>query len=93
VLPHPGNPALHEAYIKDARNYVRLAEMANGPIIRPVSYDYIWGNALDEFGRVLPDIRIINLETSITSSDDYWKNKTVNYRMHPMNIPSITAAG
>jgi poly-gamma-glutamate synthesis protein (capsule biosynthesis protein) len=39
-----------------------------------------------------PDLRIINLETSITKSDDFWKNKGINYRMHPKNICSITAA-
>jgi poly-gamma-glutamate synthesis protein (capsule biosynthesis protein) len=40
-----------------------------------------------------PDLRIINLETSITKSNDYWKGKTIHYRMHPENIPAITAAG
>src|SRR5262249_53390258 len=30
VLPHPGSPVLHEPYIRDAREYVKLAERANG---------------------------------------------------------------
>jgi poly-gamma-glutamate synthesis protein (capsule biosynthesis protein) len=42
--------------------------------------------------RVAPDLRIINLETSVTKSDDYWKGKEVQYRMHPENIDCITAA-
>jgi poly-gamma-glutamate capsule biosynthesis protein CapA/YwtB (metallophosphatase superfamily) len=42
--------------------------------------------------RVAPDIRIINLETSVTKSNDYWKGKGINYRMHPENISSLTAA-
>ena len=25
ILPHPCDPALHEAYVRDAREYVRLA--------------------------------------------------------------------
>jgi poly-gamma-glutamate synthesis protein (capsule biosynthesis protein) len=38
-------------------------------------------------------VRLINLETSITNSNDYWKGKGINYRMHPKNIASLTAAG
>ena len=65
----------------------------NGPIRQPVSFAYIWGDALSELDSVSPDIRIINLETSITQSDDFWKGKGINYRMHPDNIPALTAAG
>ena len=32
ILPHPGKPQLHEPWIRDARDYVRLAERENGPI-------------------------------------------------------------
>ena len=32
VLPHPVDPALHEPYLRDARDYVDLAEKANGPM-------------------------------------------------------------
>ena len=32
ILPHPCPPQLHERYVKDARDYVRLAEAKNGPI-------------------------------------------------------------
>ncbi len=32
------------------------------------------------------------MDTSITKSNDYWKGKGINYRMHPENIPSLTAA-
>jgi poly-gamma-glutamate synthesis protein (capsule biosynthesis protein) len=42
--------------------------------------------------RESPDVRIINLETSVTRSDDHWKWKEVHYRMHPENIDCITAA-
>jgi poly-gamma-glutamate synthesis protein (capsule biosynthesis protein) len=92
VLPHPSDPVLYESYITDARAYVRLAEQAHGPIEKPVSHSHIWGDALAELERVSPDLRIINLETSVTASDDYWKGKGINYRMHPKNMPAITAA-
>jgi poly-gamma-glutamate synthesis protein (capsule biosynthesis protein) len=92
VLPTPSEPTIHEPYMKSAEGYVRLAEQAHGKIPRPVDNDYIWGEALDEFERVGPDLKIINLETAITVSDDYWKGKGINYRMHPDNVGCITAA-
>src|SRR4030066_2555189 len=91
VLPHPGDPILYEPFIKDARFYVEFAEKTNGRIEKPVTFDYIWRDALVELERVPPDVRIINLETSITSSDDYWKHKGINYRMSPQNISCLTA--
>ncbi len=92
VLLHPSDPTIHESYIKSARGYVEIAEEINGPIDYPVSFSYIWGDTLKELDRVAPDVRIINLETSVTKSNDYWKGKGINYRMHPENIPSLTAA-
>jgi poly-gamma-glutamate capsule biosynthesis protein CapA/YwtB (metallophosphatase superfamily) len=92
VLPHAGNPILYEQYMKSATGYVELAEEANGSIPKPVEYSYIWGDALAELERMKPDVRIINLETAVTRSDAVEKNKSVNYRMHPDNIPCITAA-
>ncbi|ODS30287.1 MAG: poly-gamma-glutamate synthesis protein [Candidatus Scalindua rubra] len=92
VLTHPSDPVLHEPYMKSAIGYVELAERVNGPIPYPVSYSYIWGDALEELERVAPDLRLINLETSITKSNDYLENKGIHYRMHPKNIDCITAA-
>lgn len=92
VLPHPSNPVIYEPYVRDARKYVELAEKTNGPIPQPVSFSYIWGDAVEELERRAPDLRIINLETSIAKSNGYWKGKGINYRMHPGNIPCITAA-
>lgn len=51
VLGHPGAPGLHESCIRDARDYVRLAEAVSGPIPAPVPADYIWGEALAEMSR------------------------------------------
>ena len=92
ILPHPSDPVIHEGYMKDARGYVEIAEKANGPIPKPVDPAYVWGDALNELERVAPDLRIINLETAVTQSDDYWEGKGIHYRMHPENIDCITAA-
>jgi poly-gamma-glutamate synthesis protein (capsule biosynthesis protein) len=91
VLPHPCPPHLMEPYVTSARQYVELAEQANGPIRKPVDFPYIWGEALAELDRVRPDLRIVNLETAVTTSEDS-QPKGINYRMHPKNIPCITAA-
>ncbi|HKZ16490.1 MAG TPA: CapA family protein [Geobacteraceae bacterium] len=93
ILPHPGDPRIHEPYAKDARRYVDLAEETNGLIPRPVGFPYIWGDAIRELELAAPDARIVNLETSVTRSDDYWRGKGINYRMNPANIPCITTAG
>jgi poly-gamma-glutamate synthesis protein (capsule biosynthesis protein) len=93
LLTHPGSPTLYEPWVRDARHYVELAEQAHGPIPRPVGFDYVWGEALGEWQRADPDARIINLETSVTGSEEPWPGKEVHYRMHPQNIGCIVAAG
>jgi poly-gamma-glutamate capsule biosynthesis protein CapA/YwtB (metallophosphatase superfamily) len=92
VLPHPGAPALYEPYVRSAAEYVRLAERKSGALSKPVSFDYIWGDALGELARRRPDARIVNLETAVTTSDDPWPGKGVHYRMHPANVPCLAAA-
>lgn len=91
VLPFPGNPRICEPYMTSAIGYVQLAEMAHGPIPKPVDFSYIWGDALSALERVRPDARIINLETAVTKSEDCLP-KGINYRMNPENMPCITAA-
>jgi poly-gamma-glutamate capsule biosynthesis protein CapA/YwtB (metallophosphatase superfamily) len=92
ALPHPVNPILYEPYVRDAREYVALAEKANGPIPRPLNVDYAWGDALFELERVEVDLRILNLETAITSAETPWPDKGIHYRMHPRNIGCLTSA-
>lgn len=91
VLPHPGDPLLHEGYMSSALQYVELAERASGPIPRSVDSAYVWGDALPELERMHPDVRIVNLETAVTRSDD-WLPKGINYRMHPENVSCLRAA-
>lgn len=38
------------------------------------------------------DLRIGNLETSVTTSNEKWPDKVFNYRMHPANIECLKAA-
>jgi poly-gamma-glutamate synthesis protein (capsule biosynthesis protein) len=92
VLPHPGDPRIIEAYSRSALDYVQLAEQANGPIPRAVDFGYIWGDALAALDAAAPDIRIINLETAVTRTGSPWPRKGIQYRMHPANVPCLTAA-
>jgi poly-gamma-glutamate capsule biosynthesis protein CapA/YwtB (metallophosphatase superfamily) len=91
VLACPCKPGLHEGYKTSAIDYVQLAEAANGQIPRGVGPSYVWAAALEEFDRMRPDARIVNLETSITRSEDY-EPKGINYRMSPENADCLKAA-
>lgn len=91
ILPSPSDPELHEPYVTSALDYVAMAEHAHGAIPKPVSFSYIWGDALEELDRTGPEARIVNLETAITTSDS-WLPKGINYRMHSANTPCLQAA-
>ncbi len=93
VLPFPSDPVIFEPYLTDARDYVNLAQKVNGIFKTPVPFHYIWGDALKQFELYKPDLRIINLETSVTVSKDYWAGKGINYKMNPANINVLTCAG
>ena len=86
-------PLLLESHVHDARTYVALAEKRNGPIPDAADYRYIWGDAIDILGGIQPAARIVNLETSITTSDDFWPRKGIHYRMHPGNVELLKVAG
>jgi len=92
ILPHPGAPQLREGYVRDAREYVSLAEAENGPIPRPVDFSWPWGDALEVLEAAATDARVINLETSVTRSDSFAPGKDIHYRMHPANLPCLASA-
>ncbi|MER7482590.1 CapA family protein [Streptomyces sp. NPDC126510] len=89
ILAHPGDPALREAYVEDARSYVRLAESAHGPVPVPVAASWPWGAALRVLDEAAPDARIVNLETSVTCAGTFASGKEIHYRMHPANLPAL----
>lgn len=91
ILPHSSDPELHESFVQNALEYVRLAERENGRIPRKVGFEYVWGDALAELERARPHARIVNLETAVTRSGN-WLPKGINYRMHPGNVACLTQA-
>lgn len=93
ALPHSVPPVLYESYVKDARDYIQIAERENGNIKTPLSYEYVWGDALGVWKNEAPDVKLVNLETSITTYDEPWARKGIHYRMHPRNVQLLTTAG
>jgi len=93
ALPFPCKHDIYEPYVKDARDYITIAERQNGEINYPVGFKYIWGDALEVFEQFNPDLKIINLETSITTNDSYWPGKGIQYRMNPKNTGCLSVLG
>jgi poly-gamma-glutamate synthesis protein (capsule biosynthesis protein) len=91
VLPHPGDPTLHEDFVRSALDYVALAEAASGPVPRGAAPAYVWGDLLHDLARRRPDLRLVNLETAITTCGAF-EPKGINYRMHPSNVDVLSAA-
>ncbi|MGW7579153.1 CapA family protein [Streptomyces sp. NPDC054765] len=92
ILPYPVDPALREDYVRDARFYVELAEAANGPVPRPAGFAWPWGDALKVLDDAAPAARVLNLETGVTAHAEFAPGKGIHYRMHPANLPCLTAA-
>jgi len=90
ILPHPGDPTLREP-MADARSYVTCAEEASGPIPRPADFAWPWGEALTLVEDFAPDVRSINLETTITADGEFARGKLAHHRMHPDNMACLTA--
>jgi len=83
LLPHPVPPHLFEAHVQSATGYVRLAEARCGPLGRQLEFGYPWGDALAVLEAMQPALRIVNLETAVTVSEDAQAGKGIHYRMHP----------
>ena len=92
ILAHPGDPVIHERWVRSAVEYVHLAERRHGPIPRKAEPSHIWGDALAALDARDVDVRIINLETAVTDRGQPWPQKGIQYRMHPGNIDCITVA-
>jgi poly-gamma-glutamate synthesis protein (capsule biosynthesis protein) len=92
ILPQPVDPALHEPWVHDARDYVRLAEAAHGAVPRGVALAYPWGEALAEIEARAPRWRIVNLETALTARGTRWPGKGIHYRMAPAHLGLLQAA-
>lgn len=90
ILPHHVDPTLREPVVDDARTYVALAERTNGAITKPVDFAWPWGEALTVLNEFAPDVRLLNLETSITDDGQFARGKGVHYRMHPDNVACLT---
>lgn len=92
ALACPGEPELREPQISSAVAYLRLAERENGVFETPIAPAGVWEGAKTLWDRLAPDLRLMNLETAVTTSDDF-ADKPVCYRMNPANMPALAASG
>jgi poly-gamma-glutamate synthesis protein (capsule biosynthesis protein) len=92
ILKYKNDPELFESFIKDARYYIPETMKNFSEKEKYVGPDYVWGDLLSVRLFQISNLRIINLETSITISKDK-QNKSVLYKMHPNNIDVLKVAG
>lgn len=92
VMTHPCDPVLYEPRVRNAREYVTLAERASGAIPRAVPPACAWGDALDALRHLAPQAFVVNLETAVTRAGTPWPAKGVHHRMHPAHVGCLTAA-
>jgi poly-gamma-glutamate capsule biosynthesis protein CapA/YwtB (metallophosphatase superfamily) len=91
IFKYKSDPTLYESFMKNAKDYVPKEMMLYTTPGNYVSYDYVWKDLLLEPLFYQSNLKIINLETSITTSLDH-QDKPVLYKMHPKNVPAISVA-
>jgi poly-gamma-glutamate capsule biosynthesis protein CapA/YwtB (metallophosphatase superfamily) len=92
ILRASVDPELREPAVRDARDYVMLAERASGPVPRDVDPAYVWGDLLPVLEAFSPDATVVNVETSLTTSSAFDPDKGIHYRAHPDNVGALRAA-
>eukprot|EP00899_Mesostigma_viride_P028783 jgi/Mesvir1/908/Mv17470-RA.1 len=90
LLPHPTPDE-----VEHGRSMSELGQMLRRSHLPPGTHDdamcrRVWGTALAPL--LSADVRILNLETSVTANSAKWPGKTFNYRMHPGNVGVLTVA-
>eukprot|EP01124_Arcella_intermedia_P023970 TRINITY_DN3938_c0_g1_i9.p1 TRINITY_DN3938_c0_g1~~TRINITY_DN3938_c0_g1_i9.p1 ORF type:complete len:231 (-),score=27.18 TRINITY_DN3938_c0_g1_i9:19-639(-) len=80
---------VHNADREDSESWEALMRHYHKSIDK-VKHEHVWGDMLEQFWSA--DARIINLETSVTSSNNKWPGKAFNYRMHPHNVKALKVA-
>eukprot|EP01084_Bolivina_argentea_P186960 322151_1 len=93
ILKYPSDPKIppspHYPRPKSVLHYIEIAEKINGKIpSREITSqaDYIWGDMIQSLKYYQPDIKLFNLETTITSSEHYWPKSGYWFKLNPKNI-------
>jgi poly-gamma-glutamate capsule biosynthesis protein CapA/YwtB (metallophosphatase superfamily) len=91
LLPtHVDSPEEHRHAQSLLHVYDTNGELASALARDPAAYP--WGTLLPFFDHSRADLRVVNLETSATTSSRKWPRKAFNYRMHPANVTVLTRA-
>ena len=91
ALPHPVRPTLYEPCVRDARDYVRLAESANGPVPRPVPFEYVWGDALGELERAAIGVDRSSVRMYSGRAYTAWRNSRTSPKFRRAWMPPAVA--
>ena len=91
ILAHPGDPALRERPSATRATTSAWPRRCTGRC-RAGRPRVAVGGRPAVLAEAAPDVRIINLETSVTTSDAFAPGKGVHYRMHPANLPALSVA-
>jgi len=75
---------------EDAMHAHMLFRVRNPKVKLPVEHKYVWGDVLEDIKSA--DVRLVNLETSVTTHPVKYPGKAFNYRMHPDNLQSLKEA-
>ena len=86
ILPHPSDPTIYESYMKSAQGYVKIAEEVNGSIDFPVSFSYIWGNALKEMDRPTSFFSLVSYPFTSKYSSTFFPTPTSTKNF---NLPAL----
>ncbi|MGE0737275.1 MAG: CapA family protein [Alphaproteobacteria bacterium] len=90
ILPHPCDPSIPDRRASSALEFVHAAERKNGAIPRAAVADYVWGDAIAVTDKIGPAVRIINLETAVTTAAQPAHGE-ITYRMNPRNADVLRA--
>lgn len=84
--------------VASALAYVREAGEGDAPLPRPVSFEYPWGDVLQLLRRERPDLRFINLTTTISArplAEPAFsaRARPLHAPLHPLHLPTLVAMG
>lgn len=90
LMPHPSDPRPLEGSTSSPKAHLSLIESARGKMMRPLAPESVWNDLLPDLRSTQIDLRLINLECAITTSDDL-QPRPFATRLHPGNLRFLQA--
>lgn len=90
LMPHPSDPRPLEGSTSSPKAHLSLIESARGKMMRPLAPESVWNDLLPDLRSTQIDLRLINLECAITTSEDL-QPRPFATRLHPGNLRFLQA--